>query len=228
MDGDTLDGVVLERVVEIREPALTTAVTALTHTGGAVAITVALAVAVVWLVRTSRTSGAVLVAAAVLTGWPMMTLLKRLFDRARPPEPERLLDLHTLSFPSGHAMMSAILATVLAVLAVRAWPARSRSRRSALTALGAYVVVVGLSRVYLAAHWFTDVVAGWLLGVIWALLWVWLITWARVVPDGPPGRRGSSDEPGLRSSLSPPRSAALNEEQSETQQSHDDSRDADR
>ena len=37
-----------------------------------------------------------------------------------------------------------------------------------------------LARVYLAAHWLTDVVAGWIFGITWALLWVWLITRVRI------------------------------------------------
>ncbi|MEE2033207.1 phosphatase PAP2 family protein [Rhodococcus chondri] len=214
-------------LVELREPALTTAVTALTHTGGIVAVSVVAAVAVVWLVRMARTAGAVLVAAAVLTGWPVMTLLKQFFDRDRPPQPERLLELQTLSFPSGHAMMSAILATVFAVLAVRSWPAGSRLRLIALTALGSYTVTVGLSRVYLGVHWLTDVVVGWLLGVLWALLWVWLITWAGGAPGVRPWRREPSAEPDLRSAPSASCGAALQEEQRGTQQAHGDSRHAD-
>ena len=56
---------------------------------------------------------------------------------------------------------------------------RDRRRIAAFTVLATYSLVVGLSRIYLAAHWTTDVVAGWICGVAWALLWVWFLTRVR-------------------------------------------------
>ncbi|UYP19699.1 phosphatase PAP2 family protein [Rhodococcus sp. Z13] len=176
----TVDTAVLEWAVSVREPWLTTAITVLTHTGGGVATTLFAAAATLLLVRADRPSDALIVAGAVLTGWPVMSLLKNLFGRARPPEPERLLVLHTESFPSGHAMTSAILATALAAVVVRTWPRGDRCRTVTLAGLAGYTVAIGLSRVYLAAHWLTDVVAGWIFGIVWALLWVWLITRVRI------------------------------------------------
>ena len=87
--------------------------------------------------------------------------------------------IRTESFPSGHAMMTAILATALAVVVVRTWPRGDRRRTAALVVLACYTLLVGLTRVYLAAHWVTDVVAGWVLGVVWAMLWVWFLTRVR-------------------------------------------------
>ena len=88
-----------------------------------------------------------------------------------------LVDVQTLSFPSGHAMLSAITYLTLGVLLARLSPRR---------AVKAYVIalaiiltlLVGVSRVYLGVHWPTDVLGGWCLGAGWALLcWavaVWL------------------------------------------------------
>jgi membrane-associated phospholipid phosphatase len=173
----TLDETMLDWVVDIRSPELTTVFTVITHTGGGVANMVVALIAVLLLLRASRPADALLVGGAVATGWPVMTAIKNLIVRARPSEPERLIDLATWSFPSGHAMMSAVTATTLAAVAIRTWPRGDRRRTAAIVGLGAYTVLVGSSRVYLAAHWSTDVVAGWILGVAWALLWVWLLTW---------------------------------------------------
>jgi undecaprenyl-diphosphatase len=173
------DADVLEWAVAVREPWLTSLMTGITHTGGVGATIVLALIAAVLLMRAGRTGDATLVGGAVLTGWPVMSLLKNLFGRTRPPEPERLIVIQTESFPSGHAMMTAILATVLAVVVVRTWPRRDRRRIAAFTVLATYSLVVGLSRIYLAAHWTTDVVAGWICGVAWALLWVWFLTRVR-------------------------------------------------
>jgi len=176
----SLDADVLEWVVSLREPWLTTLMTGITHTGGVAATIVLALIAAVLLARAGRRSDATLVGASVLTGWPVMNLMKHLFGRARPPEPERLIVIQTESFPSGHAMMSAILATALAVVVVRTWPRGDRRRIAALVVLVCYTLLVGLTRIYLAAHWTTDVVAGWVFGVLWALLWVWFLTRVRL------------------------------------------------
>ncbi|MEU5840709.1 phosphatase PAP2 family protein [Rhodococcus sp. NPDC047139] len=176
----TLDVAVLDWVVSIREPWLTDAVAVFTRTGGGVATSLIAAVVALLLVRAGRLRDAVFVAGAVFTGWPVMTLLKHLFGRVRPPEPERLLALQTESFPSGHAMTSAILATVLVAVVVRTWPRGDRRRTVATAALATYTLAIGLSRVYLAAHWLTDVAAGWIFGIAWALGWVWFVTRVRI------------------------------------------------
>lgn len=173
------DDATLDLVMRLRTPLLTDVLTAVTYAGGAVATTAIAVVAVLMLLRASRPVDAMFVGGAMLTAWPVMTLLKNIFGRSRPPMPERLPDLQTLSFPSGHAMTSAVLATVLAVVALRTWPRGDRRRTVAVAAATAYTIVVGLTRVYLAAHWLTDVVAGWVLGILWALLWVRSITYRR-------------------------------------------------
>ncbi|MCK0089450.1 phosphatase PAP2 family protein [Rhodococcus sp. HNM0563] len=174
-----IDEATLDWVVGIRSPELTTALTLVTHAGGGIANLVIATTAVLLLLRTSRPADALLVGGAVATAWPVMTAIKNLVVRARPDEPERLLHLATWSFPSGHAMMSAVLATTLAVVAMRVWPRGDGRRTVAIVGLGTYTVLVGLSRVYLAVHWLTDVLAGWILGFGWALLWVWLLTWVQ-------------------------------------------------
>ncbi|MFZ2527975.1 MAG: phosphatase PAP2 family protein [Rhodococcus sp. (in: high G+C Gram-positive bacteria)] len=176
----TVDVAVLDWMLGIREPPITTTATVVTHTGGTVGIAILATVATLLLLRASRPQDALMVAGAVLTGWPVMSLLKLLFARTRPPQPERLVDLSTHSFPSGHAMMSAILAVTLAAVLARSSRPQGARRTMLYGGLAGYTVAVGLTRVYLAAHWLTDVVAGWILGSLWALLWVWLVTRVRI------------------------------------------------
>ncbi|MGW4477133.1 phosphatase PAP2 family protein [Rhodococcus triatomae] len=156
-------------MVAVRTPWLTDVVTVVTHFGDtivATAITVALVLA---LLRRNRQVDAVMVGGAMASGFLLMSGLKLVFGRDRPPVPVRLVHEFTRSFPSGHAMMSAILVCVVGAVLVRV---TGRLRPVVIAGLTLWTLAIGLSRVYLAAHWFTDVLAGWLLGVAWAAVWI--------------------------------------------------------
>jgi membrane-associated phospholipid phosphatase len=88
----------------------------------------------------------------------LLTVLKAAFQRERPPG--SLVSITGYSFPSGHAVAGA--ATAVALVLAFLPPGRTRGRWE-LIAL-AFSFVMALSRVYLSAHWFSDVVAGVLLG----------------------------------------------------------------
>ncbi|HYP16267.1 MAG TPA: phosphatase PAP2 family protein [Opitutus sp.] len=120
-----------------------------------------------FLAFSRRYAAAAFVMVASGGGLLLNTTLKNLFDRERPDETLRLIEIHSHSFPSGHAMSSATIYLTLAVLLTRL----VTLRREKLYVLGAALLVsflVGLSRVYLGVHYPTDVIAGWAAGVAWA------------------------------------------------------------
>jgi membrane-associated phospholipid phosphatase len=88
----------------------------------------------------------------------VLTVTKAAFQRERPSG--SLVSTTGYSFPSGHAVASAATAVAL-VLAL--FPPGRKRRRWELIAV-AFSFVMAFSRVYLSAHWFSDVVAGVLLG----------------------------------------------------------------
>ena len=101
-------------------------------------------------------------------GLLLNTLLKQGFDRPRPVLVAHLVDVQTLSFPSGHAMLSTVgyltLGALLAGAAVR------RLEQGYILGVAVLIsLLVGGSRVYLGVHWPTDVLAGWCLGAAWAM-----------------------------------------------------------
>ena len=118
---------------------------------------------------------AVLLFGACGSGLLLVDILKVAFGRERPPIAMHAVEVGNASFPSGHAMLSAIVYLSLATL-VSHFAARRRERAYALAAGLVVTLVVGVSRVYLGVHWPTDVMAGWALGAAWAMLW-WLIAW---------------------------------------------------
>ncbi|MCQ4123560.1 phosphatase PAP2 family protein [Rhodococcus erythropolis] len=168
----SFDQWVLDSAVSQRTAWLVDVVDVITDSGGTLASwLIATLLTIVLLVRGLRTE-ALLIAGSMLTGLLVMSGLKRIFTRTRPPLPERLIEIDSYSFPSGHAMMSAILATSVAAVILRLALPRL-AKMAMLASLGLYTIAVGFSRVYLAAHWMTDVLAGWAFGIVWAGVWIW-------------------------------------------------------
>ncbi|QFZ78225.1 phosphatase PAP2 family protein [Streptomyces fagopyri] len=123
-------------------------------------------------------------AAAQAVRYAVMTLVAR----PRPPVAEWATHASGWSFPSGHTTTSAVSGGLL-VLALQA--RAPRAGRPLALVVGCWSVLVGLSRVYLGVHWFSDVLGGWLFGLCWLSLTVHLV--ARFAP---PAR---SSIPALRS-----------------------------
>jgi undecaprenyl-diphosphatase len=142
--------------------------------GGMVTIPLRVAVAV-WLAFRRRwrafATWVITWAAAEL----ILSAAKAFFHRGRPPFP--LVDVVGFSFPSGHAVAGAATAVALVLVLLPAGPAR---RRWEFVAIG-FAFVMALSRVYLNAHWFSDVVAGVLLGAGVALGSAGLVTEVREI-----------------------------------------------
>lgn len=107
---------------------------------------------------------AVLSLAVVPIGQLVNVGLKQVFERARPVVPEPLVHLSTYSFPSGHAVASTVLYGVLCALALQRVKSRFW-RMAAAAAATAMVLLVAFSRVYLGAHYLSDVIAGIAVGV---------------------------------------------------------------
>jgi undecaprenyl-diphosphatase len=135
----------------------------------------------------------VLLIAASATGALVSQGLKQLFGRERPPLALHAVEVVNPSFPSGHAMLSAVVYLTLAVLIAR-FAERRRVKAYALAAGVALTLLVGASRVFLGVHWPSDVLAGWSLGAAWALAW-WLLALAFERRNGGRGAKPSPSSP---------------------------------
>jgi undecaprenyl-diphosphatase len=116
---------------------------------------------------------ALFVTVASFGGWFINGALKQLFQRPRPDVVPHLREVMTLSFPSGHALQSAVVYLTLGALSMRIAKRRLTKIYCMAVAMLA-TALVGVSRVYLGVHYPTDVIAGWLMGLTWALL-CWLV-----------------------------------------------------
>lgn len=166
-----LDRPVLDRALAARSPGLDAALTAFTHLGGPLGMTViasALTVAMVWRWR-SRTP-LVLVLITVAGSLSATVVGKNAVGRLRPPLSDAVPPFESSpSFPSGHALNSTAIAGVVAYL-VLLHLQRRLARVVTVVLAAAWAVGIGLSRVFLGHHWLTDVMVGWVIGLAWLAL----------------------------------------------------------
>ena len=149
------------------------AVRDITALGSMIVLVLVTAAAIFYLLLISKWREALLVLVAVGGGQILSSLLKLGIDRPRPELVPHLAEVYTLSFPSGHAMMSAV--TYLTLGSMLAGMAPGNATR--IYVLGVAVLItlmVGVSRIYLGVHWPSDVLAGWCAGFAWAML-CWLV-----------------------------------------------------
>lgn len=122
-----------------------------------------------WLLFSGKRRTAGLVLVAVVGGVLFSSLLKLGFARPRPDLVPHSVSVFTNSFPSGHAMMSAVVYLTLGFLVARTQHAVAL--KVYLLSLALFLtLLVGVSRVYLGVHWPSDVLAGWAVGACWALM----------------------------------------------------------
>jgi membrane-associated phospholipid phosphatase len=141
--------------------ALTGLFEAATISGSAGVLSPLVIIMVVALLCAKRRYEALLLSASVVSGAMMVYVLKAVVGRARP----RLWDTEWYwgsSFPSGHTLVVAALATATVISVTRIWP---EWRRLAMLIAFVWVASVGISRLVLGVHWPTDVLAAVCIGM---------------------------------------------------------------
>jgi undecaprenyl-diphosphatase len=158
----------------------------ITSLGSASVLVLITTATIVYLLLIRRLGTALLIFVAVAGGQVLSSLLKVGVDRPRPELVSHLVNETSLSFPSGHAMLSAVTYLTLGSLAARFLPGRTTKVYVLFLAV-LTTVMVGVSRIYLGVHWPSDVLAGWCAGFAWAML-CWLV--ARMLQR----RHGAGDD----------------------------------
>jgi undecaprenyl-diphosphatase len=154
---------------------------------GVIALLTFSVVAFFWLSSMHR--AAAYVAVASVGALLISSGLKQVFDRPRPDLVPHRSHVYTSSFPSGHSAMSAAAYLTLGLVASQ-FVARRRLKVLFIGVAMFVTAAVGVSRVYLGVHWPSDVLAGWAVGLSWALVcWVvavWLQDRGVVEPEQEP------------------------------------------
>ena len=125
--------------------------------------------AVIYFLVAHRWRTALALALANAGGTALTFGLKHGFDRPRPELVPHQTEVYTTSFPSGHAMLSAVVYLTLGAMIARVQP--TQALKVYVIAIACFLsLIIGSSRIYLGVHYPTDVLAGWMGGAAWALL----------------------------------------------------------
>lgn len=170
------DAVVIQLLATIGSNWMDTAMFIITELGS-VWFLVLMSLGVLWVlgVKMRDKWGVLFYLVAVGGGSLLTVLLKHFFSRERPSINETI-DAVGYSFPSGHSMGSLIFYGFLIYLVIR-------TRQTPLLQWGSVfglsvlIVLIGISRIYLGAHFPSDVIAGYIAGTIWLVLSLVALEW---------------------------------------------------
>jgi membrane-associated phospholipid phosphatase len=166
-----LDHPLLQWVIHARTPLLDTILTGYTDIAGPIGMPILAVAAILFLALRRRSWTPVILIASAGLGSLLMTVAgKDIIDRDRPPLADAVPPYeYSPSFPSGHTLNAIVIAGIVAYLLML----RQRSTHARVLTIvvaSVFAATVGLSRVFLGHHWFTDVLAGWVLGGAWLAL----------------------------------------------------------
>lgn len=134
------------------------------------------AIIALW-VKAKDKLGILFLLVAIGGGGALTKLLKHLYGRGRPSiNPE--IDAIGYSFPSGHSMGSLIFYGFIAYLIVRS-SRKPFTKWMTILVAGFLVVWIGFTRIYLGAHYPSDVLAGHLAGAIWLMITILALEWIK-------------------------------------------------
>ncbi|PPF87158.1 phosphatidic acid phosphatase [Subtercola sp. Z020] len=165
------DEPMLNAAMTMRSPWFDALATGYTTIAGPIGMPI-IAVGVLLVLAIKRHSWTpVILIVAAGGGSVLMTIAgKDLIGRTRPPLADAVPPYeYSPSFPSGHTLNAIVVAGIIAYLLILRRET-VHGRVLIISAAALFALTVGLSRVFLGHHWFTDVLAGWVLGAAWLAL----------------------------------------------------------
>ena len=155
----------------------------ITALGGVTVLALLVTLVVIYLALRRKFRTAAFVTVSILGGWALSSALKLGIARPRPEVVQHLVEVTDMSFPSGHAMLSAITYLTLGAMLSRLEDRPSLRYFFPLVAVF-LTFIIGLSRIYLGVHYPTDVLGGWAAGTVWACASWFVARWMLGSPSG--------------------------------------------
>ena len=124
-----------------------------------------------WLLLKRRDfAGGAMLALSIALANELYKILKDWFVRPRP-DLEHLVQVESYSYPSGHALVGMVLYFTAAYLLIEGIQSKVAKWFVALLAV-VILLLIGASRIFLQVHYLSDVLGGFALGFIWAVIWI--------------------------------------------------------
>ena len=147
--------------------SLTPIVKMITQFGGTI-ILITLAMILLIIIKNKKTGALICGNLAISAG--LNQILKNIVQRPRPTE-FRIIDESGYSFPSGHSMVSAAFYGFLIYLIYKNIK-NKYLKGSLISILSILIVLIGISRIYLGVHYTSDVIAGFLIAILYLIIFV--------------------------------------------------------
>jgi undecaprenyl-diphosphatase len=164
-----IDHEVLRWFVAHRREALTQSMLWVSELHETASVLIAAGLLAAWQALRGRSALALRVLLLVPGGMLLNVGMKHVFQRARPATEEALVRLASFSFPSGHAAAATVFYAALCMVVFAHGASRGR-RAAAVVGASTMTALVVASRMYLGAHYFSDVLGGVLLAGAWVAL----------------------------------------------------------
>ena len=167
-EGDTqaFDVAVLQWFFHHRNATLDNVMLEITALGSATVVNVVMLITIALLWQTGHRKSLTVLVIGAIGGAILNAILKAFFNRPRPLIVTWVTQVHSTSFPSGHAMESLIVYGAIAYVIARLQPA-SRTRYAIWGGAALIIAAIGTSRMYLGVHYPSDVIAGYCAGLAW-------------------------------------------------------------
>jgi len=161
----------LDLMVDAEVDGLTTLAEILAFAGSSYATVPARLGVAIWLGRRAAWDRLGVWVGVIFLSEATLSILKALYDRARPPAAVNQAVISSSSFPSGHT----VEATAVAIALVYIFAKAGKPARHWFYVAAAYAVAMALSRTYLRVHWLSDVTVGTMVGASAAMAAVWIV-----------------------------------------------------
>lgn len=170
------DRAVIEAVQSQEAPFITSIMKFFTEIGSTKIVVILCLLSIFFLYKVLHHRMELLLFIGVVIGSPILNkVLKEIFRRARP-DLHRLIEIGGYSFPSGHAMNAF---TVYGILTFLLWKHIFIGSGRTLLLLGSsfFIIMIGVSRIYLGVHYPSDIIGGYFASGFWLATSIWFFQW---------------------------------------------------
>ena len=163
-----IDTQVINYVLSVRNSKMNTFFKMITTLGNVIPMIILTLIIMLILFYYNKKSESFFYGINVLGIWLLNEILKQIFRRQRP-QGVQLITAVDFSFPSSHAMVT-MASVLLLIFFITKFIKYKKLAYLVSVILFIYALLIGISRIYLGVHYFSDVIGGWIIAGIWAFI----------------------------------------------------------